>query len=182
MDLFKGHDLNPQDASNTKEQQVVSVDLRPAPPPKEEEVPKPQADPLPKSDAQAPTPAKPDEELKTEKTAEKATPEKSAEKHAEEHGILSCSALTKKPERVVYGEDRIQYMPDDGSTSGYVILRETISRTGEVIKVTVEESTLPKKLEEQAVTWAYRKVYHPGEIGGVPVDCEFRYMVSTSQP
>lgn len=92
-------------------------------------------------------------------------------------GILGCESLAKKPERIVFGEDYVEFMPD-GNPPGYIVLHETIHRDGTVIAVRVENSTMSKKMEDQVLAWAQRSFYHPGEIGGVAVDCDMKYVVS----
>jgi outer membrane biosynthesis protein TonB len=181
MHLFKGHEDNPQSEANATQHQVVDVHLQPPTPPKDDAV-IPAAPAPPTITPQASVPIPVDEALKAAKEVENPSPDKPVERNAEEHGILSCSSLTKKPERIVFGEDKIPYTAEDGPPSGYVILRETIGRQGNVINVAIDESTMTKKLEERAITWARQKLYFPGEIGGVAVDCELRYMVSATQP
>lgn len=92
-------------------------------------------------------------------------------------GIAGCESLTKKPERIIFGDDYVQF-DQDGIPPGQMTVREIINREGTVISVTVENSTMSKKMEDQVIAWAYRSFYHPGEIGGVAVDCEIKYVVA----
>ena len=98
-------------------------------------------------------------------------------KQESKNGILGCDSLTKKPVRIVFGDDYVP-LPPDGNPPGRLILHETIHRDGTVIAVTVEDSTMSKKMDDKVIAKAYRSFYLPGEIGGVAVDCDMKYVVS----
>ncbi len=166
--LFKGAsklDTARAQASNSR---VVNVTLR------AENTEKPAGNVVTAADEAPETPAE-------QKDVALAPEAKQADAPAKAEGILSCSSLPKKPERIVYGPDDVQFLPEKNSP-GYMILRATINREGMVANVTVEKSTMDQKLEAQTIAWAYRKVYHPGEIDGIAVECELRYLVSTQPP
>jgi hypothetical protein len=95
----------------------------------------------------------------------------------QKEGLLECEKLIKKPERIIFGEQD-DYLRPDGTPPGYAILHETIASDGHVIAVTVEESTLSKKMLDRIIFAANAKYYHPGEIDGKPVTCDLRYAVS----
>jgi outer membrane biosynthesis protein TonB len=96
---------------------------------------------------------------------------------ASKNSALACDSLAKKPERIVFGDDYVQFIPD-GKNPGHIVLHETIHRDGTVIAVNVEQSTMNKQMEDQVIAWAYRSLYRPGEIAGIAVDCDMKYVVS----
>ncbi len=166
--LFKGASKLNAAGAQDAHSRIVKVTLR------TEDAPKPANNPAP---AAQESPEKPTQQQDVAPVPET----KQANASLKDEGVLSCSSLPKKPERIVYGPDDVEFTSKN-NTPGYMVLRTTINREGTVTKVTVEETTMDPKLEAQTIAWAYRKVYHPGEIGGVAVDCELRYMVSTTLP
>jgi hypothetical protein len=109
-------------------------------------------------------------------TSPSAEPQNAA---AQKAGLLGCDSLAKKPERIIFGDDYVQ-ITEDGNPPGHAIVHEVINREGAVIAVNIEESTMSKTLENQVIAWAYRKFYRPGEMGGVKVECEMKYLVSSN--
>ena len=110
-------------------------------------------------------------------TAENPQVDEQPKEGAPENNALACDSLAKKPERIIFGDDYVEFMPD-GNSPGYMVLHETIHRDGTVIAVTIDDSTMSKKMEGQVIAWAYRSFYHPGEIGGIAVDCDMKFVVS----
>ncbi|MBV8666852.1 MAG: hypothetical protein JO269_10255 [Burkholderiaceae bacterium] len=96
---------------------------------------------------------------------------------ASKAGLLSCDALERKPQRILFGDDYVQTMHDH-SPPGRMVLHETINREGRVIAVRVEDSTMSKAMEDQVIAWAYRSFYRPGQIGAAAVECDMKYVVS----
>jgi len=100
-----------------------------------------------------------------------------ANESASTEGVLNCNTLTSKPRMIVSGEGFMR-IKDIDNPAGSVTLRVKIHRDGTVIDVVVEESTMTKKMEGQAVVAAYHSLFSPGKMGDVAVDCTTRYKVS----
>jgi TonB family protein len=96
-------------------------------------------------------------------------------------GILDCESLSTKPQRFVVGPSSLNIRPDENLT-GRVELHLMIHRDGTVIGVKVAKSTTNQALTEKIVSSAYTAFFRPGEIGGVPVDCDMKVEISVTPP
>lgn len=166
------------------------------------EQPVPPQDTVPKPDPQITeaankdeAPVKPDDKKEspppdpqTVKAEEKETPpppkapetppeSNNASQSASTEGVLNCNALTSKPRMIVSGDGFMQ-IKDIDKPGGSIKLRMKIHNDGTVIDVVVEQSTMTKKMEGQAIVAAYHSLFSPGKMGDVAVDCTARFQIS----
>jgi len=169
MILFSRGESGPENLpASLKHQEKIEVSLKPQPPQPTQPA-KTDQDVAPIKAKENPAPAKvPD-------TPPQAAP---ASEATSSEGVLNCDALTTKPHLIASGEGFMQIKNID-STAGSITLREKIHRDGTVIDVTVEKSTMSKKMEEQVLNSAYHTLFAPGKMGDVPVDCSIRFEVTS---
>lgn len=182
MMLFTGHSLSAAKANPSPvKPHTVEISLaaiaQPAPP-KTETPPeaKRELDPTARNQATA-TPAPPPQPPATEQPKVDEKPTQTAAKE----GILDCDSLDKKPERIVLGPTYLDIPPQE-DLSGEVVLRVKIHQNGTVLGVKVENSTMKPRVQEKVMQWVATSLFHPGEMGGVKVDCELRYEFSLNGP
>lgn len=121
------------------------------------------------------------EPMPTPPVEDKSKIEEKPAKLSAEDGIFDCDALDKKPERIILGTATLDLPPNDDPT-GQLVLRLKIHSDGTVLAVTVEDSTLGARAQRKVVESVRTTLFHPGEMGGVPVDCDMKYEFSLTPP
>jgi TonB family protein len=182
--LFTGHTLNATKANTdpVKPKHIVEISFippQPVPTPPKPEAPPPELPFDPNALATIP-PAPPEPLPPPPKPPEEKVDEKSIVT-SDKEGILDCDSLDKKPERIVLGPTNINLPPQESAT-GELVLKIKIQRNGTVLNVTTENSTMTPRVQEKVIQWVANSLFHPGEMGGVKVDCEMRFEFSLSGP
>lgn len=181
MNLFAGSDATEsQQRPPDAQEKVISINLRtpePEPEPAENPLPEPpdtssEADNnTQKQEPSAPPPqVLPQPEVVTNPAEKTQTP-------TPKSGLMDCESLTAKPRRIELGNGQLNADLKSAAGDGSVVLHISVRKDGTVLGVTVERSTLDRKLEGAIVDYAYRSLFTPGELDGVPVDCDMKYEI-----
>lgn|GEM_PF-5451572 len=184
MVLFTGHTLNVAKANpdSAKPKHIVEISFTPpvVPPTPPEAPPPPRElpfDPSATSPQQVATPAPPPPPVVPQDTK----PDEKAISSSNKDGILDCDSLDKKPERIVIEHANMDLPPQE-SLSGHLIMKVKIHRNGTVLAVNTESSTMTPRVQDSVIRWVASSLFHPGEMGGVKVDCEMRFEFSLGEP
>lgn len=183
MVLFTGHTLGAAKANPdpVKPKHIVEISFAPQivpSPPKSETPPELKLDTNALAPAQIATPEPPPPP--TLNPPEAKADDKSV-LASDKEGILDCDSLDKKPERIVLGPTNINLPPQEIAT-GELVLKIKIHRDGTILNVHTENSTMSPRVQEKVIQWVAGSLFHPGEMGGVKVDCEMHFEFSFGGP
>ena len=180
MVLFAGHKIGSK-TPNEKPPHIVQISLaNPTPPDTPPNPPEQPAAPQPDLTANGTVPAS-EQSTPSPPAQTKAEHKPSVQMTSPDEGVLDCDSLDKRPERIVLGPSYLDLPPND-NLSGELVIKMKIHRDGTVLRMTVESSTMAPRVQDRVMQWVGSSLFRPGEMGGVPVDCEMRFDFSLTPP